>query len=327
LKEVINILNNSRILITGGAGFIGVNLVNYLLEKKIVPYILDIYPYKKIKNDCFIPNNFSNASYIKADITNRNQIKKIISKIAPDYVIHLASMTDLQKNFESGYKSVSVNINGTLIALESLSETNIKGAVLLSTSDVYGGCDPPFKEDQRIEPASPYSISKASSEMYTQLFSKIYNIPITILRCFNVFGEYQRTNRIIPYIIINLLKNKEVKLTGGKQKREFNYIRNVIDAILLALIKEKSHGKIINIGNGNSYSIKYIATKIGNKIGKIEKLKFGAVAYRNNEIWDMYCDNSLAKVLLNWKPEVSFEDGLVKTIEWYQNNYLDCIKE
>ena len=257
---------------------------------------------------------------INENITNREEIINKVKAVKPDYVVHLAAMTNLTKDFIHAHQSVKVNIIGTLNLLEAIQKQKIKSFVFLSSSDVYGDVQPPFCENQQIFPASPYSVSKASAEMYALMFNRVYDMPITILRSFNVFGKYQKANRVIPFIIANLLKNEDVNLSSGEQKREFNYVDNLVDAILLSLITQESNGKIINIGSGESITIKEVALIIGKKLSKEHLLKFGAIPYRKNEIWDMFCDNKQAKKILNWKPRISFEEGLNLTIKWFQEN-------
>jgi len=308
-------------LITGGLGFIGVNLYLYLKKYDIEPYIIDFY--KKIENvdPNFIPFNLNDVNYTNVNLVNRKDVLEIISEINPHYIIHLASMTNLDKDIDAALLATDINIKGTLHLLDAIKRTVVEGFVFLSTSDVYGGTNPPFKESHCILPASPYSVTKASAEYFCLLFHKIENLPISILRSFNLFGPYQKTNRFIPYILTKLLKGEEVDLTLGEQKREFNYIDNLIEAILLSLTNQISFGRIINIGSGVSVSIKELSTKIAETFGLVSKLKFGVLPYRPNEIFDMFTDNTLAKEILNWHPKIDFDSGLKKTIDWYIANY------
>lgn len=310
-----------RILITGGLGFVGVNLYQYLKKYDIDPFIIDYY--KKIDSidPNFLPFCLDDLNYTNVNLVNRKDVLEIISEINPHYIIHLASLTNLDKDIDTALLATDINIKGTLHILDALKRTAIEGFVFLSTSDVYGGTNPPFNESQCILPASPYSVTKASAEYFCLLFNKIDNLPVSILRSFNLFGPYQKSNRIIPYIITKLLKGEEVDLTYGEQKREFNYIDNLSEAILLSLTNQKSYGRIINIGSGNSISIKELAVKIANTFGLVSKLKFGSLPYRANEIFDMYSDNTLAKEILNWSPKIDFDSGLKKTIDWYITNY------
>ncbi|MHA1531362.1 MAG: NAD-dependent epimerase/dehydratase family protein [Candidatus Heimdallarchaeota archaeon] len=314
-------ISKKKILITGGLGFVGVNLVSTLLAKDIKPIVLDFLPENFELNEKYVPFNLDDIDFINLDITNRAKVIEEINAVKPDCIIHLAAMTDLTKDFEQAHHSVNININGTLNLLEAIHDQNIDSFVLLSSSDVYGEVKPPFQEAQKTLPASPYSVSKASAEMYALMFNRVYDIPVTILRSFNVFGKYQKINRVIPYIISTLLKNKKVNLTLGEQKREFNFVENLIDAILLSLLTPESIGKTLNIGNGESITIKKIASVIGTKMDKMSLLNLGAIPYRKNEIWDMYCDNTQAKKILDWEPRISVENGLELTIEWFRKNF------
>ena len=133
--------------------------------------------------------------------------------------------------------------------------------------------------------------------------------------------KYQPANRIIPFIITKLLNNEKVPLTKGEQKREFNYVDDLIDAILKSLIIKNENNLIFNVGCGKSIRINDIAYLISNILNKNDKIMVGELEYRPNEIWDMYCDNSLAKKILNWEPKTSLKMGLEKTIAWYETLY------
>jgi nucleoside-diphosphate-sugar epimerase len=318
---IMNNFQDKTILITGGLGFVGVNLASALISHGIEPVILDYILDDSPIDTRYIPFNLNEIEYFNIDLTDRRAILDFMGKFTPDYVIHLASLTDLTKDFNTAISSVEVNIKGTIHLLESINKFHVTSFVFMSTSDLYGGVQPPFHEDQVVIPASPYSASKVSAEMYCLMFNRVFNLPVTILRSFNLFGKYQRTNRIIPHIILKLLKGQSVELTSGRQKREFNYVENLIEAIFLSLKNPKSHGKTINVGTGESISIRDIALKIARKFDLIENLKFGAIQHRPNEIWDMYCDNTRAKTILNWEPKIKLDEGLNQTIEWFQETF------
>ncbi len=322
MKKIdLEAISKKKILITGGIGFVGTNLVIKLLSNRIKPTILDFLSNGNEFDQNFIPFKKDEVEFYNKDIRNREEILHTVEQVNPDYIIHLASMTNLTRDFYHAHQSVDINIRGTLNLLEAANSQKIDKFIFLSSSDVYGGVAPPFQETQNVIPASPYSVSKVASELYSLMFSKVYDLPVVVLRGFNVFGKYQQPNRVIPYIITELLNGREVKLTEGEQKREFNYIDNLIDAILLSLANSEIHGEIINIGYGESVKVRDIALNIGGKLESIDKLKFGAISYRPNEIWDMYCDNSKAKRLLGWEPRISLEKGLNSTIEWFKSQY------
>ncbi len=311
-------LFGKKILITGGFGFVGINLVTKLLSEGIEPTIIDYLPNGSSVDQNYVPFKLNDVKFINLDIRNRNEVIKKVKSVKPDYVIHLASMTDLTRDFNRAELSVDVNIKGTINLLESIHNQPITNFIFISSSDVYGDVKPPFRENQNVIPASPYSVSKISSELYCLMFSKVFDFPITILRGFNLFGKYQIPNRVIPFIITELLQDHDVQLTEGEQKREFNYVDNLIDAILLSLLNTKNHGEIINIGCGESFSIREIALSIGKSLNRVNQINLGAKPYRPNEIWDMYCDNSRAKTLLDWEPRISLDEGIQMTIKWFK---------
>jgi UDP-glucose 4-epimerase len=322
MKQIdLEAFSKKKFLITGGFGFVGTNLVIKLLSNKIKPAIIDFLPDEKTPNKDFAPFNMNEVEFYNKDIRNREEILHVVEQVKPDYLIHLASMTNLTRDFQHAHLSVDINIKGSMNLLEAANSQKITKFILLSSSDVYGGVTPPFRETQNVIPASPYSVSKIASELYSLMFMKVYNLPIIILRGFNLYGKYMQPNRVIPYIITELLQGREVKLTEGEQKREFNYVGNLIDAIFLSLDNSEIHGEIINIGCGESVKIRDIALNIGRKLESMDKLKFGAIPYRPNEIWDMYCDNNKAKRLLGWEPLISLEKGLNNTIEWFKSQY------
>ncbi|MGA3288662.1 MAG: GDP-mannose 4,6-dehydratase [Candidatus Bathyarchaeia archaeon] len=319
MEQDYSYLQDKKILITGGLGFVGVNLVKKLLAMDIEPTIMDFTSDLRSIDKHYIPFDLDSLPFYNIDIRQSEKVVAIVQNISPDFVIHLAGMTNLEKTFEKAELAIDINLKGSLAILKGSKKTNLNNFVFLSTSDIYGGINPPFREDQLAQPASPYSASKAATEMFLIMFYNVYKIPVTILRSFNLYGKYQPPERVIPFIIKKLLNNEEVPLTKGEQKREFNYVDDLLDAILRSLFFKNSQGKILNIGSGLSISIKEIAMCIAKKIGKVDKLKIGALQYRENEIWDMYCDNSLARNILNWEPKVSLDEGLEKTIEWYRS--------
>jgi len=312
-------LKGKNILITGGLGFVGANLTAKLLSHNIKPTILEFIPEDLEIDTRYLPFNLDKIDLINVNIVNQKKIIDTVKNVSPDYIVHLAALTELQKDFQTAFRSVEVNLKGTLNLLQGIKKFPVTSFVFMSTSDVYGGVNPPFHENQVIIPSSPYSVSKASAELYCLMFNRVFDLPITILRSFNLFGSYQKTNRVIPYIIMKLLKGENVELTKGEQKREFNHIKDLSDAILLSFTTPESQGKIINIGSGHSISIRKIAQKIAEQFDLKGNLKFGAIPYRANEIWDMYCDNTLAKTILGWEPKVNLKEGLTSTIKWYKD--------
>jgi nucleoside-diphosphate-sugar epimerase len=177
------------ILITGGLGFVGVNLASTMFLHDIKPIILDYIPEDTPLDTRYIPFDLKDVEFFNIDLANRKEILDFVREVTPDHIVHLASLTNLTKNFNTAISSVEINIKGTIHLLESINKFPVNSFVFMSTSDLYGGVQPPFREDQVVIPASPYSVSKASAEMYSLMFSRVYNLPVTILRSFNLFGK------------------------------------------------------------------------------------------------------------------------------------------
>ncbi len=310
-------LKDKRVLITGALGFVGLNLLSQLQEANEV-FSTDMFQKENIPS--FFPLDVDN--YHQLNLTDRNATIKLIESIEPNYIIHLAASTDLSRTFDAVYKTLEANIHGTLHIYEAVSRIkSLEHLIVLSTSDVYGQISPPFKEDVPLYPASPYSVSKASVEMYGQMLYRIHELPVTILRSFNLFGAMQKPIRLIPYLITNLLMGKPVPLTKGEQKREYNHVSDLISVIAKILPRTDTYGDVFNVGSGKSISIREVAKMIGNMLGGTHLLNFGELPYRENEIWDMRSSTEKLRERIGWSSQISLEEGLEQTVEWYRAHY------
>ena len=196
----------------------------------------------------------------------------------------------------------------------------------MGTSEIYGlQRKLPFDIKEKPNPMSPYAVTKFGSELFSILKAKSSKLDLLCVRPFNTFGPFQSEKAIIPEIIIKCLLDREIKTTGGKQTREFNYIDNIIDGILYLNKKVKNSFEPINIGSNQPISIKNLVKKIHSFTGSQSKLKIGSLKYRPNEIWKMQANNKFI-TSRGWKPKTSFDKGLKDTITWYKKfrrSYLD----
>lgn len=302
----------TRILITGGLGFLGSHLARALNSEV---FILDSHP-----NDERVRDLAGEVTIVRASLDG--DVKKIVCSIDADVVFHLGAFTlpYREKNFLNA--SMEANIRGTANLLEALAETNVKKFIYTSSSEVYGSRNSaPFSESMVPRPTSPYSVTKLAGEAYTMLYNDTYGLPSTVLRLFNIYGPYQTPNRVIPEVIVSCLKGVPFRMTKGEQTREFNYVSDIVNAIILAGKNDKATGEIINVGCGEGVAIKDVVEKVvtlmGNQIN-IEK----TLPYRENEIWKMFSDSSNARKLLDWAPKVSLERGLKETVEWYKKQWV-----
>lgn len=312
------------VLITGATGFIGANLTRELVELGA-----DVHIFTKATSDKWrIKDILNHITEHRCNLKNQNNIQKIVKKINPHIIYHLAThgSRPFQKNLN---EIIKTNIIGTDNLLRALLDINYQCFVNTGTSSEYGLKDKPMKEADLLEPISIYAATKASTTLLCQVFAKLYKKPIITLRLFSVYGYYEHPNRLIPTAIISSLTGKPLKLTSGKQRHDFIFIDDVIETYLRVPFIKNISGEIINIGSGKQYSNEEVASKI-NKLSekglKIEKDKYLPRSW-DTDYW--VANIKKARKLLGWKPKFSFEQGLKKTISWFKENlqiYQDVSK-
>jgi dTDP-glucose 4,6-dehydratase len=324
-----------KIIVTGGLGFIGSNLIDLLIEKKYsvlnidkVTYSSNFYNTKNHKKD-------KNYKFIKCDIGSK-RLKKIILKFKPDCIFNLAAETHVDRSIDSPESFIQSNIVGVYNLLECFKVFSVKNRsklIHISTDEVYGDIlKGRTDEDYPYKPSSPYAASKAASDHLVSSYVRTYNIPAIVTNCSNNYGPKQHPEKLIPKLIYNILNNKPLPIYGdGKNSREWIYVKDHCEALLKIFLKGKI-GEFYNIGsNQNLVNIKICKKLI--KISK-SKIKIGKKV-RINFIKDRpghdvrYALNS-KKIMkkLNWMPKTTFEDGLNNTFEWYLKNmkYYDTLK-
>ena len=295
----------NNILIVGGTGFIGYHLAKKSLKKGWqVTSISSRLPRKK--------RYLSKVKYILCDITKKKSLKKNIQKTF-NYVVNLGGYVDhsnKKKTFESHY-----------IGCKNLTEIFLKkppiAFVQMGSSAEYGNVKSPQKENAKCNPKSVYGQAKLLSSMYLIDLFKKQKFPSVILRLYNTYGARQDLNRFIPIVISGCIKNKKFPCSKGNQLRDFLHVDDVVDAILKSLTNKNAKGQIINIGYGKPRIIKNIIEYI-KKIVKGGYPLFGKVKLRKDEILKVYPDISKAKNKINWKPKISFKEGLKATIDSYR---------
>ncbi|KAF1085962.1 UDP-glucose 4-epimerase [Sporotomaculum syntrophicum] len=318
----ITFSNGTVFLVTGGAGFIGSNLCEVLLDKGYRVICLDDLSNGKHGNISPFMSN-PNFTFIKGDIRHLDTC--IQACIGVDYVLHQAAWGSVPKSIEMPLLYEEINIKGTLNMMEAARQNGVKKFVYASSSSVYGD-EPslPKKEGKEGNLLSPYALTKRANEEYGKLYTKLYNLDTIGLRYFNVFGKRQDPNgayaAVIPKFIKQLLNNKRPIIDGdGKQSRDFTYIENVIEANLKAC--KASHevsGQAYNIACGSKEYLIDVYYELCKALGKDIMPIFGPV--RKGDIKHSNADISKAKELLGYEPDYSFTQGLALTIDWYKEN-------
>ena len=317
----MSILKNKKILVTGGAGFIGSHLVKRLINEGAKVSV--IVKYNSIIDCPRLVQVWDKINVIEADLRNIDSVNEM-RKISFDLVFHLAAYNHVGDSFKHVLENVNSNFISTINLLNN--GPKIKKLIHMGTSEIYGiQTKLPFNVKEMPNPMSPYAVTKYASELFSLLKSKSNNLNLICVRPFNTFGPFQSEKAIIPEMIIKCLQNKEIKTTGGKQTREFNYIENIIDGILFLNKKVKHTIEPINVGSNTPITIKNLVKKIHKYSKSDSKLRIGSLKYRPNEIWRMQANNKFLSSK-GWKPKINFDDGLKLTIAWYRKfhkSYLE----
>ncbi len=319
-----------KIIVTGGSGFIGSNLVNFLIKKNFYVINLDklTYSSNKYKNEFRSKKNYK---LIKVDIINKKKIIEIIKKYKPKAIFNLAAETHVDRSIDGPRNFVLTNINGTFSILESLRFLKKKKInpklVHISTDEVYGDIKEGIRsnEKHRYDPSSPYSASKASADHLVKSYIKTYKLSAVISNCCNNYGPYQFPEKLIPKMISNIFSNKELPVYAkGKNSREWIHVEDHCEALFKLYLKGKI-GESYNVGTSvnlrNIDLVKKIIKTCGDikiKIGNRSKVRF--VTDRPGHDFRYALDNKKILKKLKWRPRINFEVGLRNTIMWYLNN-------
>ncbi len=319
-----------KIIVTGGAGFIGSNLVDFLIRKKFFVINLDrlTYSSNKYKNTL---RNKKNYKLIKVDINNKKKIIELIRKYKPTVIFNLAAETHVDRSIDGPNNFIHTNINGTFSLLESLrylKKKNINPKLVhISTDEVYGDIKMGIRsnENYRYDPSSPYSASKASADHLVKSYIRTYKLKAVISNCCNNYGPYQFPEKLIPKMISNIFNNKELPIySKGKNSREWIHVEDHCAALFRLYLKGKS-GESYNVGTGKNLrnidlvkKILKICVIMKINIGNKTKIKF--VKDRPGHDFRYALDTKKIYKDLKWKPKIKFEKGLKETISWYLKN-------
>ena len=311
----------SRILLTGGAGFIGSHLVDRLLAEGFEVTVIDNLDRGVLEN---IAHHRSREEFhfIKGDIRDFNLVKETMKDV--DAVFHEAALASVTLSVQNPILTNDINVAGTLNLLKVSSGLGVKRFIYASSAAVYGDTPSPLKrEDMTPNPTSPYGVSKLAAENYVKVFHKLYGLETVSLRYFNVYGPRQRFDIQSAYggattIFTNrLLKNMPPIIYGdGEQTRDFVYIQDVVEANMLALNNKNAVGEVFNIATGTNASVNQVANTLKEIMNK-ERLKTIHTDPRPSDIRHGYADITKAKRVLGFHPKVSFKEGLVKLVDWY----------
>ncbi len=303
-------------LVTGGSGFIGSHLVKTLLQRgaKVAVTVR----YGDVVKNIRLADCWSSIDVVEADLRNRGALEAI-RRFAPQVVFHLAAYQHVGQSFGQVEECFDVNAKGTANLFDVCE--GVPKFIYIATSEVYGLQQTvPFVETMDPNPLSPYAITKYAGELYCQMKQRIGgDTSIVVLRPFNAFGPYQSTKAIIPELILKCLREEPIRTTLGEQTRDFNFITNLIDGLVLAAEHQEKIDGTMNIACGEDVAIRDLVHKVVELTHSRSRVEIGALPYRPNEIWRMRGDATRARTVLGWRPRVSFDDGLKITVEWFRD--------
>ncbi len=320
---------SQTVLVTGAAGFIGWKTAKMLLEGGFnvvgidnMNHYYDIKLKEWRKKDL---EKYENFRFFEVDIENLGALKVLFDSFEFDAVINLAARAGVRYSMENPHVYLQTNAQGTLNLLEMMKDKGIKKMVLASTSSLYAGQPMPFKETLPVNtPISPYAASKKAAEVMAYTYNYLYNMDISVVRYFTVYGPAGRPDMSIFRFIKWIDEGTPIKLFGdGSQARDFTYVDDIARGTVLAM---KPVGyEIINLGGGkNPISLKTIIQKIENLLGKKAKIEYKP--FHKADMKETWADIEKAEKLLGWKPETDIDEGLKKTVQWYVEN-RDWLKD
>lgn len=313
-----------KLLVTGGAGFIGGNFIHYVLEKypNYQLYNLDALTYAGELTKHSAIESLGNYHFIKADITNEHEIMYLFEKERFDFVVHFAAESHVDRSIIEPIIFVQTNVLGTQVLLEAARRVGISKFVHVSTDEVYGELelDPTtfFTEQTRLQPNSPYSASKASSDFLVQAYHHTYGIPMNITRCSNNYGPYHFPEKLIPLTISRVLNDEKIPVYGdGQNIRDWLHVLDHCAAIDVVL-HEGVDGEVYNIGGHNERTNLQVVKTILQALGKSEEL----IEFVEDRLGHdkRYAIDPSKIEQLGWKPQFTFETGIHQTIKWYMDN-------
>jgi UDP-glucose 4-epimerase len=306
-------LKGARVLISGATGFIGRNLARTLVASGTC-----VYGLARGKSD------FTDIHGFVCDIKDRGRLNEIVGEVRPSHIFHLAANKARSASTKDFRQCIDENLIGTLNMLEACEAASCAPRFIsLGTCEEYGRGDAPYLESTREAPVSAYSCSKVAMTQLLQTYHRIHGFPVVVLRPSLAYGPGQGDEMFLPALIQTLLRGKRFAMSRGEQTRDYVYIDDVVEALLLAAVHPDAIGQVINISSGTPTRIadvtKLAVDLIGNGVEAL--LDIGKVAYRQGEAMNYWANRAKAKQLLGWEPGVNLCDGMARTVAYYKSIY------
>jgi len=306
-------LQNVRVLVTGATGFIGSHLAERLVAEE-AEVTLAVEPGASKAN---VTNILDKVRVHEVDLRDGQRVRELMRECQPSKVYHLAAVGVTDPGVDPRL-AVQVNVIGTLNLLEALSETECDCFVNTGTCYEYGHNIPPMREDQMPDPINAYAASKSAAWLFCNMYHRTLGYPVVTVRPFTVYGPRQSGRALIPQVILHALQGEDFPMTGGEQGRDWIYVDDVVEGYIRASLAEAAVGQAINLCTGKEHTVREVVEKVLELMGNPIQPLIGALPYRRGEIWHLVGDNARARELLGWEPRVTLEEGLRRTISWYE---------
>ena len=307
----------NKVLITGATGFIGSHLTRRLTHEGFEVGILK----RENSNTWRIKDLLDKIVAYDVDLRDTYGVSKAVSHFRPDVIFHLATYYTVEHKPQEIPLIVDTNILGTTNLLEASKEFMVKLFVNTSSCFVYKESNNKLKENANLSPLNLYALTKMQAEQACSFYTEKYGLKAITFRLFPPYGPADHERRLIPYVIRSLFEGEKLKLTTGRQRWDFVYVGDIIEAYfkLLKIPNLPEKHEIFNIGTGNAVSIREVVTRIKEVIGTELEPEWGAIPHRKNEVWFTCADISKTENFLRWQPKIQIKGGLKLTVEWYKN--------
>jgi dTDP-glucose 4,6-dehydratase len=315
------------VLVTGGYGFIASHLVRHIFER--YNRVINVDKMDEVASEINVPTEIRQSPryfFEECDITNFESVENIFSRHKIDIVFHLAAQSHVDKSYTDPRNTLLNNVLGTMVLLDASRRHKVEKFLHMSTDEVYGDVvESAATEDHPLNPTNPYAASKASAEHYVKMMFYSYNLPVVLVRCNNIYGHNQYTEKVLPTFVRRLVENKNIEIhDGGNQKRSWLHVDDACRAIILACEKGED-GEVYNIDSKDEYDITFISKKVGEILGKKIEIEHTYNRPYNDSRYFINGDKLRA---LGWEQQIPFEVGIKDTIEHFIKKFSEgrCYK-
>lgn len=316
-----NFWNNKKVLVTGADGFIGSHLA-----ARLVKLGANVSASVHSEKDHWrLASVAKQIQVYEGDLSDQNEARKILKASKPEIVFNAAGSVNTARDLSILDEVLCNTYNITHAMLNAALEDGVENFVQFGTIEEYGTAKAPFDENSREEALSPYSLGKLMATNEARLVSRLKGMRVTIVRPAATFGPRQGFGMLIPNLIKSGLAGTDFNMRGGDQLRDFVYINDLVDGLILAGESKSGAGEIINLGSNRGTSIKVVAEMVNEAMGNTIKINYGALPYREPGNVEIYMDSTKAEKLLGWSPKIPLKDAITETVKWYRGHHKEVL--